>query len=107
MEKRGTIYGFQDIPTLSRDNVAHRPRSTDPYFDDGERQRDAETRERLALEIYVQASLAREWLKQKDGGRRLAARSQQTRLLRANAAWILAVAATIGAFLAGVSIFLH
>ncbi len=117
MEKRGTIYELQDVSIFSRDNVAHvstfdvakrsQPLSIDPHSDDGERQVDAKTRERLALEIYVQASLAREWLKQNDGARRLAARSQQSRLIRANAGWISAVAVTIGAFLAGVSIFLH
>jgi hypothetical protein len=117
MEKRRPIYELQGIPNLSCDSVAQVSSLAaekrkgapyiDSYFDDFERQCDEKTREHLALEIYVQASLAREWLKQKDRARRLAARSQQTRLMRTNAAWTSAIAAIIVALLAGVSIFLH
>lgn len=53
-----------------------------PYLASFEAQGDENTGEQLALEIYIQASLASEWLRQKDGARGSATRSQQTRTMR-------------------------
>ena len=117
MENRGAAYELQDIPDLSRDRVEHgssnaavrrsRPRYADPYLASFEGQGDENTREQLALEIYIQASLASEWLRQKDGARGSATRSQQTRTMRTNAAWITAIGAVIAAIVASLFLFTH
>lgn len=112
MKKRGPIYELQGVPNLSWDSVAqvsslaaekrNGASYIDRYVDDFERQGDKKAKQRLAFEIYVQASLATEWLKQKDMERRLAAQSQQT----TNAVWVSAIA-MIAVLLAGASIFLQ
>jgi len=106
MEQRQPIYELLDISDLSRDSVAHpslaaakraRPQPIDPAiedFEDGAKERD-----RLALEIYAQAMLAKAWLSRNDRSGQLPARSQR-RLIGAKAAWISAIAATIAALLA-------
>jgi hypothetical protein len=72
--------------------------SVDPVIEDFKG--GAKERERLALEIYAQALLAKAWLSQNGRTGEPAARSQRGRLLDAKAVWISAIAATTGALLA-------
>ena len=113
MEKRQEIYELQDVPNPSCGSEPHASltaakwsrltyTSTDPHSNDYE-QHDAKTRERLALEIYTQARLASEWLKQKNGERRLAALSRQT---GPNVVWIWAIA-MMAVLSGGVLVLLH
>jgi hypothetical protein len=113
MEKRQEIYELQDVPNPSCGSEPHASltaakwsrltyTNTDPPSNDYE-QHDAKTRERLALEIYTQARLASEWLKQKNGERRLAALSRQT---GPNVVWIWAIA-MMAVLSGGVLVLLH